>query len=57
MKVKELIELLQQQDPGKEVMMQQGEDYDYVPAEKMCEIELIDSNNDTTIKAVVIQYE
>lgn len=32
MKVKELIELLRQQDPEKEVMIQQGEEYDYVAA-------------------------
>ena len=56
MKVKELIELLKKQNPEKEVMIQQGEDYDYMHAYFVREI-LIDMDEaDELIEAVVIEY-
>jgi hypothetical protein len=61
MKVKELIELLQGQDPEKEVFIQQGEEVDYMVVYSVREKELINddewSNDDAEeIKAVVIEY-
>ena len=61
MKVKELIELLQRQDPEKEVFIQQGEEVDYMVVYSVREKELINddewSNDDAEeIKAVVIEY-
>lgn len=58
MKTKELIELLKAQDPEKEVMIQQGEDYDYMLAYTVKEIELVDSDSDLddTNLFVVIEY-
>jgi hypothetical protein len=58
MKVKELIELLKKHDPEKEVMIQQGEEYDYMVACSVKEIELIDMEDfdDDIITAVVIEY-
>lgn len=58
MKVKDLIKRLEQQDPEKEVMIQQGEDYDYMLAYTVKEIELVDSDSisDDTNLFVVIEY-
>lgn len=63
MKVKELIELLKQQDPEKEVFIQQGEEYDYmtVCTVKGKEIRNADEddedNEDFIIDAIVIEYQ
>ena len=59
MKTKELIELLKAQDPDKEIMIQQGEDYDYMKAYSVKEMELVDtdSDEDDTISYVVINYQ
>ena len=60
MKVKELIEMLQKQDPEKEVFIQQGEEYDYMRVYSVREKELLDvdgiEEDDEVIKAVVIEY-
>ena len=59
MKVKELIAELQKQDPEKEVMIQQGEEFDYMKAYTVKVIELWDSNSpeeDDTLDVVVIEY-
>jgi hypothetical protein len=61
MKVKELIELLQQQDPEKEVFIQQGEEVDYMVVYSVRETELLDNDSiyeeeTESIKAVVIEY-
>ncbi len=66
MKVKDLIEELKKQDPEKEVMIQQGEEFDYMVAYTVKEKELLDTeridafNEDDdeylTTKAVVIEY-
>ena len=59
MKVKELIEQLKNQDPEKEVMIQQGEDFDYMKAYTVKEIEVWDADapeEDDTKEVVVIEY-
>ena len=59
MKVKELIEKLQKQDPEKEVMIQQGEEYDYTLAYSVKEMELVDMTDDSDSPEkmyVVIEY-
>lgn len=59
MKVKDLIKELQKQDPEKEVMIQQGEEYDYMKAYTVKEVELWDANapeEDDTMDVVVIEY-
>lgn len=59
MKVKELIELLSKQDPEKEVMIQQGEEYDYMVACSVKEKDLVDMDDvvdDGIVTAVVIEY-
>ena len=57
MKVKDLIIELQKQDPEKEVMIQQGEDYDYMAIYTVKELEIIDmTSDDEEITAVVIDY-
>ena len=58
MKVKELIFLLQKQDPEKEVMSQQGEEYDYMVAYSVKEKDLVDMNDvdEGIFTAVVIEY-
>jgi len=59
MKVKELIDLLSKQDPEKEVMIQQGEEYDYMVAYTVKEATLCDANapeEDDTMDVVVIEY-
>lgn len=55
MKVKELIEILSKQDPEKEVMIQQGEEYDYMVAYSVKEMDLVDMD-DGIVTAVVIEY-
>lgn len=59
MKVRDLIKELQKQDPEKEVMIQQGEEFDYMKAYTVKEIELWDANapeEDDTMDVVVIEY-
>jgi len=65
MKVKELIKQLKKQDPEKEVMIQQGEEFDYMAVHTIKEKELLDTEKNNscdedddviTIKAVVIEY-
>jgi len=65
MKVKELIKQLKKQDPEKEVMIQQGEEFDYMTVHTIKEKELLDTEKNNscdedddvvTIKAVVIEY-
>ena len=60
MKVKELVEKLKQQDPEKEVMIQQGEEYDYMRVESVREKEVflmdtIEEGKETNI--IAIEYE
>ena len=59
MKVKELIELLSKHDPEKKVMIQQGEEYDYMVAYSVKEKHLVDMDyvvDDGIVTAVVIEY-
>lgn len=59
MKVRDLIEELKKQDPEKEVMIQQGEEYDYMKAYTVKLAELWDMNSvqdDDTMNVVVIEY-
>lgn len=59
MKVKDLITELQKHDPEKEVMIQQGEEYDYMVAYSVKEKDLVDMNDvidDGIVAAVVIEY-
>jgi hypothetical protein len=68
MKVKKLIELLKKQDPEKEVMIQQGEEYDYMTVENVRTkkvtnwddvvelIEFYDEDDDGLVESVVIEY-
>ena len=59
MKVKELIEQLKMQDLEKEVMIQQGEEFDYMKAYTVKKIEVWDANapeEDDTKEVVVIEY-
>jgi hypothetical protein len=59
MKVKELIELLSKQDPEKEVMIKQGEEYDYMAIYSVREMEVVDmhSNNDNEIEIIAIDFD
>ena len=59
MKVKDLIKELEKQDPEKEVMIQQGEEHDYMKAYTVKVSELWDVNSpeeDDTMEVVVIEY-
>ena len=59
MKVKELIALLEKHDPEKAVMIQQGEEFDYMAVYSVRDTEIVDMNapeDDTIIEAVVIEY-
>ena len=59
MKVKELIALLQQQDQEKELMIQQGMEFDYTLAYSVREMELVDMTDDSDEPEkmyVVIEY-
>lgn len=60
MKVKDLIKELKKQDPEKEVMIQQGEEYDYMKVYTVKDVELRGSdslNEDDTMDVVVIEYD
>jgi len=59
MKVKDLIKALEMQDPRKEVMIQQGEEYDYMKAYAVKPTNLWDVNSPEeadTMDVVVIEY-
>lgn len=60
MKVKELIEELQKQDPEKDVMIQQGEEFDYmaVYTVKEKDVEIVDlyDQDDESMVIVAIEY-
>lgn len=59
MKVKDLIKELEKQDPEKEVMIQQGEEFDYMKSYTVREMELWDATSnkeDDTMDVVVIEY-
>lgn len=59
MKVKDLIKELEKQDPEKEVMIQQGEEYDYMKVYTVRSLEVCDSDlheDDDVVEAVVIEY-
>lgn len=59
MKVKELIELLKKQDPEKPVMIQQGEEFDYMDVYSVKEQDVVYdySDDDSLLVAVVIEYQ
>ena len=54
MKVKDLIKSLQKQDPEKEVMIQQGEEFDYMSVHTVKEM-YVDVDEEM-ILSVVIKY-
>ena len=58
MKVKDLIKKLEDFDPEKEVMIQQGEEFDYMIAYSVKEKTVIDMNDidDKDVNCVVIEY-
>lgn len=60
MTVKELIEELQKQDPEKDVMIQQGEEFDYmaVYTVKEKDVEIVDlyDQDDESMVIVAIEY-
>lgn len=58
MKVSELIELLKRYDPGKEVMIQQGEEFDYMVVYTVREKDVYDGDfeEDEPKSVVVIEY-
>jgi hypothetical protein len=56
MKVSELIGLLQQQDPDKEVMIQQGEEYDYMAVYSVRVVEVTNLDDEDNTEAVCIEY-
>jgi hypothetical protein len=58
MKNKDLIKKLQKLDPEKEVMIQQGEEYDYMTAYTVKEKELtdMDTSEQDVISVIVIEY-
>ena len=58
MKNKELIKELQRFDPEKEVMIKQGEDYDYMRSEIVRTEEVVDweSLDIEPFEAIVIEY-
>jgi hypothetical protein len=59
MKVKELIKELKKHDPEKEVMIQQGEEFDYMKAYAVKDAVLVDANTleeDDNMDVVVIDY-
>ena len=59
MKVKELIKELRKQDQEKEVLIQQGEDFDYMNTYTVKEMELCleEATGDELIEFVVIEYQ
>jgi hypothetical protein len=58
MKNKDLIKQLQKLDPEKEVMIQQGEEYDYITAHAVKEKKLIDMDTpeQDVVSVIVIEY-
>jgi hypothetical protein len=56
MKVSELIGLLQQQDPDKEVMIQQGEEFDYMAVYSVRVVEVTHLDDEENTEAVCIEY-
>ncbi len=60
MRVKDLIKELKRQDPDKEVMIQQGEEYDYMTVYSVKTKDVVDMHSndfeDDVIEAVVIEY-
>lgn len=59
MKVKDLITELQKHDTEKEVMIQHGEEYEYMVAYSVKEKDLVDMNDvidDGIVASVVIEY-
>lgn len=61
MRVKDLIKELQKQDPEKEVMIQQGEEFDYMKAYTVKEKDLVNMDeitdgDDGVLSVVVIEY-
>ena len=60
MTVKELTEKLKQLPPDKEVMIKQGEEYDYMTIDHVHEITVLDMDNpdeDEEIEIVAIDYD
>lgn len=57
MKVKDLIEELKKQAPEKEVMIQQGEEYDYMVVYSVKEKEMELDNYDSVKKVNVVTIE
>lgn len=56
MKVKELIEKLQEFDPEKEVFIEQGEDYNYMKSQVVREMELSIDDFEKDVTVIVIEY-
>jgi hypothetical protein len=56
MKVKELIEKLSEQDPDKDVLIQQGQEFGYMTVYTVKPKQLIDPDTLEEIDAVVIEY-
>ena len=60
MKNKDLIKELQKYDPEKEVLIQQGEEYDYMISHTVKEMELVNMDLDydgyETMNVIVIEY-
>jgi len=52
MKVKELIKELQKQDPEKEVMIQQGEEFDYMSIQTVKEM-YVDMDEEMILSVVI----
>lgn len=57
MKVSELISALQKQDPEKEVMIQQGEEFDYMRVYSVRKKEFLMDNTMEIEQCVTIEYE
>jgi hypothetical protein len=56
MKVKELIEKLSKQNPDLQVMIEQGEEFDYTAAQFVREKEVISEEDEEPTTVVVIDY-
>ena len=56
MKAKELIEKLQALDPEMEVFIEQGEEYEYMKAYTVTELEMYNAETDEEMTAIVIEY-
>lgn len=57
MKVSELISELQKHDPEKEVMIQQGEEFDYMKVHSVRKKEFLMDDTMKIEKCVTIEYE